>query len=551
MLKMNYKEKLSKKIYIMNKTGHIFMIALCLFLTTLYASKDTSAQSYNIKNDTFWDTKNGEPVYSQGGGIFKFPDPETGEEKYFWYGVHYKQAEMYRKDPSVTQPRNNFEGVNCYSSTDLANWEFEADVLPPEEVFKDTDRKWAWLGRMGVAYVEEADQYVLIIQYGARVLFANSDSPLGPFKKSHVKSMESWIGTTNTGDQTVFTDYDTGKSYLVYSYGQGRHKIYISEIGLKNDTITLLDYKQVFRGAGREGNCMFKYKGKYYLAASQLYGWDGSNAYYLVADDIWGPYLPENDMQVFPGAEDDYAHISQTGFFYTVRGSKKETVIFCGDRWADFAGNGLGYNQWCPLSFDGYEPYFNSLNSWNLNAETGEWQVADDNNWVKNASFEADRKQMPSHVKPVQTRLLGWETKVVKGTEISLDSLSPVLNHANTQEERKLVIGERSLNMSDRVDFIRKVHQTIDSSPYVKFEDGKYTLTAKIKNSKGFNKLEMYAKSGGKRFEVNVKDENETWRTISIENVKVKNNEVEIGFLADGKAGAFCLVDDVSFVKAQ
>jgi hypothetical protein len=420
MLKMNYKEKLSKKIYIMNKTGHIFMIALCLFLTTLYASKDTSAQSYNIKNDTFWDTKNGEPVYSQGGGIFKFPDPETGEEKYFWYGVHYKQAEMYRKDPSVTQPRNNFEGVNCYSSTDLANWEFEADVLPPEEVFKDTDRKWAWLGRMGVAYVEEADQYVLIIQYGARVLFANSDSPLGPFKKSHVKSMESWIGTTNTGDQTVFTDYDTGKSYLVYSYGQGRHKIYISEIGLKNDTITLLDYKQVFRGAGREGNCMFKYKDKYYLAASQLYGWDGSNAYYLVADDIWGPYLPENDMQVFPGAEDDYAHISQTGFFYTVRGSKKETVIFCGDRWADFAGNGLGYNQWCPLSFDGYEPYFNSLNSWNLNAETGEWQVADDNNWVKNASFEADRKQMPSHVKPVQTRLLGWETKVVKGTEISL-----------------------------------------------------------------------------------------------------------------------------------
>ncbi len=104
-----------------------------------------------------------------------------------------------------------------------------------------------------------------------------------------------------------------------------------------------------------------------------------------------------------------------------------------------------------------YEPYFNSLNSWNLNEETGEWEVADDNNWVKNASFEADRKQMPSSVKPVQTRILGWETTVIKGTEISLDSLSPVLNHANTEEERKVVIGERSLNMSDRVDFTRRV----------------------------------------------------------------------------------------------
>ncbi|HYQ56497.1 MAG TPA: family 43 glycosylhydrolase [Draconibacterium sp.] len=530
---------------------HHSKTALLVCLLTFFIGNLAFSQSFNIKNDSFWDTKNGEPIYSQGGGIFKFPDPKTGEEKYYWYGVHYKEAETYRADNSVTQPRNSFEGVNCYSSTDLVNWEFEADVLAPEEVFSNSNRRWGWLGRMGVAYVKEADQYVLIIQYNSRVLFATSDSPLGPFKKSHEKSMESWIGTSNTGDQTVFTDEDTGKSYLVYSYGQGRHKIYISEIGLKNDTLTLLDYTQVFEGAGREGNCMFKYKGKYYLAASQLYGWDGSLAYYLVANDIWGPYLPTNDMQVIPGVENDYAHISQTGFFYTVRGSKQETVIFCGDRWADFAGNGLGYNQWCPLSFDDYTPYFNSLNSWNLNAETGEWEVADDNNWVKNASFEADRKQMPSSVKPVQTRLLGWETTIVEGTEISLDSLSPVLNHANTEEERKLVIGERSLNMSDRVDFVRNVHQQIESSPYVNFENGNYTLTAKIKNSGGFNQLEMYAESGDNRFDVNINDENETWTTISIGNVKVRNNEVEIGFLADGKAGVFCLIDDVSLVKTE
>ncbi len=527
----------------------ILKIFVCVFITTLSGSKLAWAQSGNIKNDRFWDTKNGKPIYSQGGGIFKFTDEETGKEKYYWYGVHYKQAEMYRQDPSVTQERNSFEGVSCYTSTDLVNWEYEANVLTPEEVFGDAGRRWGWLGRMGVAYVKEAKQYVLIIQYNSSVLFAVADSPLGPFKKQHAKSMMDWIGTPNTGDQTVFTDEDTGKSYLVYSYGRGRNKIYLSEIGLKNDTLTLLDYKQVFKGAGREGNCMFKYKGKYYLAASQLYGWDGSLAYYLVADDIWGPYLPENDMRIIPGVEDDYAHISQTGFFYTIRGSKQETVIFCGDRWSNFAGNGLGYNQWCPLSFDGDLPYFNSLNSWNLNAETGEWAVADDNNWVKNPSFEADRKQMPSPVKPVQTRLLGWETTVIKGTEISLDSLSPVLNHANTQEERKLVIGERSLNMSDKVDFVRKVSQKISSSPYVTFPNDAYTLTAKIKNSTGFNKLEMYAESGGQRYDVRVQKVNETWTSISIENINIKNNEVEIGFLADGKEGAFCLVDDVSLMK--
>jgi len=158
---------------------------------------------------------------------------------------------------------------------------------------------------------------------------------------------------------------------------------------------------------------------------------------------------------------------------------------------------------------------------------------------------------MPSPEKPVQTRLLGWETKVIEGTEISLDSLSPVLNHANTEEDRKLVIGERSLNMSDRVVFIRKVHQRVDSSPYVKFENGNYTLTAKVKNSGDFHQLEMYANSGGKRFNISVEEENTTWKTISIEKVKVKDNEVEIGFLADGSAGAYCLVDDVSLVKNE
>lgn len=525
----------------------IYKITLLVVLTIIFASEHSIiAQSHNIKNDSFWNTKDDKPIYSQGGGIFKFPDPKTGEVKYYWYGVHYKQAEIYREDPSVTLERNNFEGVTCYSSTDLVNWEFEANVLTKEEVGGR-----GWRGRMGVAYVKEANMYVLIIQYGAQVLFANSDSPLGPFKKDHVKNMKDWIGTTNTGDQTVFTDEDTGKSYLVYSYGQGRNKIYISEIGVKNDTITLMDFKEVFRGAGREGNCMFKYKGKYYIAASQLYGWDGSNAYYLVADDIMGPYLPENEMQIIPGVEDDYAHISQTGFFYTVRGSKQETVIFCGDRWANFAGNGLGYNQWCPLSFEGYTPYFNSLNSWNLNEKTGEWNVAEDNNYVKNASFEADRKDMPSAVKPVQTRLLGWETTVIKGTEISLDSLSPILNHQNTKEERKGVIGERSLNMSDRVDFIRKVHQKIASSPYVEFKNGTYTLTAKVKNSDDFKKLEMYALSGKKRFVTRIDKENQSWITVSIEGIKVKNNEVEIGFLADGKAEAFCLVDDVSLLKSK
>ncbi|MXN93098.1 family 43 glycosylhydrolase [Flavobacterium sp. Sd200] len=502
----------------------------------------------NIKNDIFWNTVDGDPIYSQGGGIFSFPDSK-GVIKYYWYGVNYEEAEIYRNAPQVTLKNATFKTVTCYSSTDLVNWKFEADVMTKKEAF--TTMEPTWVGRLGVAYNKELKKYAMFVQRGGKVLVAVSDTPTGLFTEHNEINMEPIIGTTNTGDQTVFTDEDSGKSYLVYCYGRGRNKIYLSEIGIKDGKIGLLDCHQIFKGESREGNCMFKHNGKYYMCASNIYGWDSSFAYYLVADNIYGPYNPVNDMKIMDGSAKDYAHVTQTGFFVSVKGSKQQTVLYCGDRWADFAGNGLGYNQWFPLSFKGTEPYFNSLSSWNLNEKTGEWNVADDNNYVMNGSFEADRNKIPSRFKPVQDHLLGWETTIVKGNKVSVDDdNSPQLNYFNTEEDRKKVIGEKSLNISDKVAFERKVSQHITSTPYVELKDGTYTLTARVKNSKGFKQLEMYAESKGKRVKYLIKGENASWQTIVIPNVVVKSGTVEIGFLAQGDANAFCYVDDITLVKA-
>jgi beta-xylosidase len=519
-------------------------LCLCFLIGT------TNAQTDNIKNDIFWNTKDGQPIYSQGGGIFRFADPATGQKKYYWYGVHYLEAENYRNTPSVTQTHPMFQSVTCYSSTDLVNWTFVGDVLTKDEV-NQSGRK-TWVGRLGVAYISQLKKYAMFVQHGGHVLITVSDSPAGPFVWHQEISMEPMIGTTNTGDQTVFTDEDTGKSYLIYSYGRGRNKIYVSEIGVKDGKVNLLDCTQVFRGESREGNCMFKYNKRYYMCASNIYGWDASYAYFLVADNIRGPYTPANNMQVMDGCADDYAHVTQTGFFVTIKGSKQETVVYCGDRWCDFAGNGLGYNQWCPLSFDGKTPHFNSLSSWDMDAHTGKWKVAADNNYVKNGSFEADRRDIPSLVKPVQQQLTGWATTVIEGNAIEVgDANSPVLNHINSENDRKIVVGEKSLNISDKISFKRKVSQMIASSPDVKLEDGFYTLTARMKNSNGFTQLEMYAESNGKILKISIAGENAVWQTIRITNIPVRAGKVEIGFMAEGAANAFCYVDDVSLVKNQ
>ncbi|WP_225554293.1 family 43 glycosylhydrolase [Sphingobacterium bovistauri] len=535
----------------MNRIVFLFL----LFLVTNSALSQTVSSSgfLNIKNDVFWDTQDGQPIYSQGGGIFRFVDPVDGVEKYFWYGAKYEESAIYRNNPTITPAKDNFLAVTCYVSSDLVNWSARGDVLTKDHIDAHSNTSpTRWAGRLGVAHVKEINKYALIIQHNDQVLITVAEKPDGPFVWHQRINMQSTIGTSNTGDQTVFTDEDTGKSYLVYSYGRGRNRIYVSEIGMKDGKVGLLDCVEIFKGAGREGNCMFKYKGKYYLFASNLYGWDSSFAYYLVADDVRGPFRPTNEMLVLPGSEEDYAHVTQTGFFINVKGTNQETVIYCGDRWANFAGNGLGYNQWCPLSFDGDKPYFNSLSSWGLNPTTGEWIVAKDNDFVKNGSFEADRRYIPSPVKPVQEQLLGWNTEIIEGNKLSVgDSLSPVLNYFNKQEDRKIVVGEKSLHINDAVDFKRKISQNITSTTYVKLEDGLYTLKAMYRNNGKFRNLEMFASSSGKILKYPFKKTDSIWKTATLDNIRVKNGQVEIGFLADGKSGAQCLIDDISLVRKK
>jgi len=185
-----------------------------------------------------------------------------------------------------------------------------------------------------------------------------------------------------------------------------------------------------------------------------------------------------------------------------------------------------------------------------MNAHTGTWDVASDNNYVKNGNFEADRRHIPSHYKPIQTELTGWVTEVIEGNKVGLDSTSsPVLNYFNTGSDRKVVTGEKSLNISDKVNFKRKIYQRIESTPYVKLTEGNYTLSAKIKNSSGFQNLEMYAESAGTRSSFKIADLNSSWTPIELKNVAVKEGKIEIGFYANGVSEAQCQVDDVILVR--
>ncbi len=485
------------------------MLCSAVMLTAAFtgipaAETHASAASNTIVNDTFWKDTNGNFIYSQGGGVFQFGDT------YYWYGVHYSGAETYAKNPSGKNSDTGFKSVTCYSSKDLVNWKFENDVLTS----KTKDFGWAyWVGRMGVAYCPQSKRYVLVTQYNDSILFASCDSPTGNFKVERVQDQIEGVLKQGTGDQTVFVD-DDGQAYIICSNKGGRGHQYVSRLR-PSDFLYAEKATEVAKGSGREGNCLFKYKGKYYFCASDLHGWNSSHSYYMVADNLLGPY---SGWKVMAGTDEDFSHVTQTGFFYTVKGTNQETVLFCGDRWSDFAGNGIGYNQWVPLTVNGNDVKFNSLSEWNLDAVTGEWSVGAGNNYCLNPSFEADRVS--------QTTLAGWK---FSGTGNSNRKGGHTGNWCAQQYDANAY----------------KATMTQDAA----VPNGNYTLQAWVRSTGGQNSASVFVRGyGGDDKIVSVNKKMDSWTQITIDNIAVTTGKVQIGVYSDAKAGNWLMVDDFTLI---
>ena len=266
---------------------------------TAKCAVNVNTSDNTITNDTFFKDTDGNYIYSQGGCIQKFGD------KYYWYGVKYKEADIYAKNPENGKAGNAaYETFTCYSSDDLVNWEFEGYPL--------TGEPNGWVGRMGVVYNENTKKYVLISQYAPGMVYAVSDKPEGPFKIDHIQKTLP-IQNDVTGDQTLFQD-DDGKAYIICSSANGRAYQYVIPLresdflDIDEENIKMLLYDEDGSyidengevdkkdKTGIEGNCMFKYNGNYYYTGSDLYGWNSSRVYVMQSDSILGDYNKDTGL---------------------------------------------------------------------------------------------------------------------------------------------------------------------------------------------------------------------------------------------------------------
>jgi Glycosyl hydrolases family 43 len=471
-----------------------------------------------IHNDQFWKDTSGTPIYSQGGGVLK-----VGATTY-WYGAKYNGAVTYAANPSRENSDSSFAAVTCYSSTDLVTWKFESNILTAAGLGAMVDSS-TWIGRMGVVYNATTKKYVLISQYGGPAgtgeMFATSNTPTGTFTFDHLQTSITNVANTTTGDQTVFID-DDGAAYLICSSSSGRSNLYVAPIRA-SDSLNIQPATRIFGGAGREGNTMFKFNGTYYFCSSDLHGWNASHSYYIAATNIMGPYGAEG---IIGNTDNDFSHVSQTGFFITVQGTAGTTVIFAGDRWSDFAGNGLGYNQWCPLSFSGTTPTMQSVSEWSLNAAAGTWSVGPDNNYALNPSFEADRVAM--------TQPAGWTT-----TTTSSGGITPYTNVSGAHT------GKWGWQLGTTAAYQATLNQAVTNMP-----NGTYTLSVWAKSTGGQTAAQLYARGfGAAEKDASLTKAMTAFTQVSITGISVSNGQCQIGVTTTAGANQSVTLDDFELVR--
>ena len=351
----------------------ITTLFLCVLLGTyLSGNCQNKPANIGIKHTCFepgklWTDTKGNPIESHLGGVFY----DNGT--YYWYGANYN---------GMTIPKGSFQnqivtwffnkGISIYSSNDLYNWKLENIVLnetslEPQNLLQPLNL----FGRPNIIKNEATGKYILMAALLSAdfetvndVIYAVSDSPVGPFKfkgklpwKNKPNISDNWDSEKRTGkkdrperirgwDMKLFKDKDQ-KAYLLV----GHSATYIYEL---SD-----DYQSVVKGAlmkGTEGEApaMVNYNNTYYIFESRLTGYKANCNTYFVSDNIWGPWKHKGKFAYGPNEETTFK--SQVTHVFQVEGSPGK-FIFMSDRWNEISDSEVPNlhemkHVWLPMEID-------------------------------------------------------------------------------------------------------------------------------------------------------------------------------------------------------
>lgn len=355
------------------------ILGLAFFLCAMVAAVEAQALD-EIRPGQEWPDRKGEHINAHGGGLL------FHEGKYYWYGEN--------------RPARGFTtevGVEVYSSSDLMNWEDEGVALAVSDEAGHDIERGCIMERPKVVRNPKTGKFVMLFHLelkgqgyaAARVGFAESDSPVGPFrfirslrpnagkwpvdfsrrdirkaKKLKESDYKEWWtpewreaireglllardvpGGQMSRDMTVYVD-DDGKAYHIYS---AEENLTLNIAELTDDYLDYTGrYVRVAPGGQNEAPAIFKRNGVYWMITSGCTGWAPNEARMFKATSLWGPW--EQLPSPFVGKDAKKSFHTQGTYIFKVEGTE-DGFVFMADRWNPRSLKNSRH-IWLPIDFE-------------------------------------------------------------------------------------------------------------------------------------------------------------------------------------------------------
>ena len=232
-----------------------------------------------------------------------YADPEI------LYSKKTKKYYLYPTSDGFTGWSGNY--FKAFSSDNLTNWKDEGIIIQLGKDVSWADRN-AWAPCIVEKKIKGKYKYFYYFTAAQKVGVAVSDHPAGPFKdlgKPLLADRPEGVNRGQVIDPDVFTDPQTGKSYIYWGNGfMAGAELNHDMVSIKPGTETLLKPDLTFR----EGTYVFYRNGKYYFLWSE----DDTRSpnyrvRYAISDSPLGKFtIPENNLIL---AKDSLQGIFGTG----------------------------------------------------------------------------------------------------------------------------------------------------------------------------------------------------------------------------------------------
>lgn len=275
---------------------------------------------YNsIRPAEIWLDTEGKPIQAHGGSVIFI------NGIYYWYG----------ENKELTDGKNGIwhNGVRCYSSTDLYNWQDCGIIIPAEEDENSSLHRKSFMDRPHIIFNRKTGKYVCWIKIqnkdGTQTMTVlTADSFLGPYKK--VKERLRPLGM-DSGDFDLAVAPD-GKAYIYFD------RVH-SELICADLTEDYLDvsgyysthFPRIAPPYVREGIAHIIREDKHYLFSSGTTGYFPNPSECAVGLSWHGPFELLGNPHIDDKSNTSFH--SQISCVFKVEG-KKDLYIAVADRWA-------------------------------------------------------------------------------------------------------------------------------------------------------------------------------------------------------------------------